>query len=339
MDLIHDTKIVTFDIECYLNNHNQFIAYACGFTNGKETQLYYLTEYDNSNTMLYTCLMEILKKYNHYTVYVHNFSNFDYYFILTMLKNQDLIKMDSFYKDNKLYSLKLIVIINNKIHQIIIKDSYLLLSSSLRKLGQDYKVNILKGYFPYSFVNYNNLNYIGEIPDYQYYYNNINNLNNSMDYNEYLQIKQKYNNNWSLKFETLTYLESDLLCLYQVISQFSKDIFYLEHVNITKSLSISSLTFKIFKTNYLNYYKLPIIKGIHHDLMRKGFYGGHVDVYKSIGQHIYNYDVNSLYPFVMSNNDFPIGNPVLSFDKDLNNYFGIIHCRLQTPIYPSIFLH
>lgn len=48
---------------------------------------------------------------------------------------------------------------------------------------------------------------------------------------------------------------------------------------------------------------------------------------------LFCYDVNSLYPHVMSVNDFPVGNPVLSFDKDLNNYFGIIHCRVQTPEY------
>lgn len=254
-----------------------------------------------------------------------------YYIILNILKDQIIIDSDPFYKDNKLYSLKLSIKINNKIHSIIIKDSYLLLSSSLRDLGHNYKVDVIKGYFPYSFVNENNLNYKGEIPEYFYYYNNV---NSPMDYNDYIQMKNNYlNNNWSVKEETLKYLESDLLCLYQVINQFSKDIFNLERINITKSLSISSLTFKIFKTNYLNDYKFSIIKGLHNDRMINGFYGGHVDVYKSIGNYIKCYDVNSLYPFVMSINDFPVGNPVLSFDKDLNNYFGLVHCRVQTPEY------
>ena len=336
MELIHDTKIVTFNIECYLNNNNQFISYACGFTNGKDTKLYYLSDYKNSNDMLYNCIYDMIIKYNNYTIYVHNFSNYDYYFILKMLKDLDLIKMDPFYKDKKLYSLTLTLIINNKFHQIIIKDSYLLFSSSLRKLGHDYNVDILKGYFPYSFVNYSNINYSGEIPDYQYYYNNV---NKPITYDLYLEMKKDYlNNNWSVKNETLKYLESDLLCLYQVIALFSKDIFYLEHINITKSLSISSLTFKLFKTNYLdnNLTYLPIIKGLHHDRMREAFFGGHVDVYKpfaTFGNPIYCYDVNLLYPFVMSNNDFSVGNPVLSFDKDLNNYFGIVHCNIITPEY------
>jgi hypothetical protein len=32
----------------------------------------------------------------------------------------------------------------------------------------------------------------------------------------------------------------------------------------------------------------------------------------------------------MSNNDF-VGNPILSFDKELNNYFGFIYCKVETP--------
>lgn len=35
----------------------------------------------------------------------------------------------------------------------------------------------------------------------------------------------------------------------------------------------------------------------------------------------------------MLNNNFPIGEPILSFDKNLNNYFDIIHCKIQTPEY------
>jgi hypothetical protein len=271
----------------------------------------------------------MLKSYSNYTIYVHNFSNFDYYFIINLLKNQTNIQYDPFYKDNKLYSLKLSTSINNKLYFITIKDSYLLLPSSLRKLGKDYNVDVPKGYFPYSFVNENNLNYIGNLPDYFYY---VNNINSSLIYDEYLTLINSFNN-WSVKEETLKYLKSDLLCLYQVITEFSDNIFKLEKLNITKILSISSLTFKIFKANYLNDFKLPLIKSIHHDRMRDAFYGGHVDVYTPIGNNIYYYDVNSLYPFVMANNDYPIGEPILSFDKDLNNYFGIIHCKITTPEY------
>jgi DNA polymerase type B, organellar and viral len=139
--------------------------------------------------MLYQSLFEMLIKYNKYIVYVHNFSNFDYYFIINLLKDHYEIKTDPFYKDNKLYSLTLSVKINNKIHSIIIKDSYLLLPYSLRKLSHDFKVNVSKGYFPYSFVNENNLNYIGKIPEYNYYYNQV---NNPLSYEEYETLQHEY---------------------------------------------------------------------------------------------------------------------------------------------------
>lgn len=178
-------------------------------------------------------------------------------------------------------------------------------------------------------MNENNLNYIGHIPDYYY----VNNVNKPLNYEEYKILNDQFiNNEWSTKVETLKYLKSDLLCLYQVINKFSEGIFKLEHINITKIFSISSLTFKIFKANYLKDFKLPII-GIHHDNMRNAFYGGHVDVYTPLGNNIKYYDVNSLYPFVMANNDFPIGEPTLFFDKELNNYFGIIYCKVTTPKY------
>jgi DNA polymerase elongation subunit (family B) len=146
-ELVQNLKILTFDIECYLNRNNKFIPYACGFTNGIINNLYYLTDYKNSEDMLLDCITNIIKMYNKFTIYVHNFSNFDYYFILKILNNNNNIKFDSFYKDNKLYSLKLSMKVNNKIHSIIFKDSYLLLSNSLRKLGKDFNVETVKGYF------------------------------------------------------------------------------------------------------------------------------------------------------------------------------------------------
>jgi DNA polymerase type B, organellar and viral len=40
---------------------------------------------------------------------------------------------------------------------------------SLRNLGKSFGVEVLKSYFPYTFVNENNLDYIGPIPDFTYF--------------------------------------------------------------------------------------------------------------------------------------------------------------------------
>jgi len=44
--------------------------------------------------------------------------------------------------------------------------------------------------------------------------------------------------------------------------------------------------------------------------IKQGYTGGSVDVYKPTGQHIYRYDVNSLYPYVMKSYPMPVGNPI-----------------------------
>jgi hypothetical protein len=52
---------------------------------------------------------------------------------------------------------------------ITFKDSQQMLIGSLRNLGKCFGVKTQKSIFPYSFVNENNLNYIGPIPDFKYF--------------------------------------------------------------------------------------------------------------------------------------------------------------------------
>jgi hypothetical protein len=280
--------------------------------------------------MFYACIIDMITFFNKHTIYVHNLSGFDSFFLInSLIKHKNFI-LDPFYKDNKLYSLTITSFINpKKTNKIIFKDSYLLLKNSLRQLGNDFKVDRQKGYFPYSFVNENNLNYVGKLPEYIYYPENL-------DYSDYLKMNSDYlENNWSIKTKTLEYLESDLISLYQIIIKFRDEVFKTESINITSVNSISALTNKIYHANYYNPRLNPfyVIKGKTHDDMRQAYYGGRVDVFKSIGKNIYVYDVNSLYPYVMSNRDFPVGKPVLSFDKLLDNYFGYVYCNVETPKY------
>ncbi len=330
-ELIIDDKILTFDIESFLDETNSFEPYACGFFEGKKSFIFYLTDYKNKDEMLYECIKNIMINYNHHTIYVHNLSGFDAIFIIHSLIKFHNMKVEPFYKANKLYSLSLTYQDkenkNKKIYKIVFKDSYLLLGSSLRKLGKDFNVETQKGFFPYSFVSRNKLNYIGKIPDYKYFTNDLN-------FNDYLKM---CNNNsfWSLKKETINYLKSDLISLYQIIIKFRNEIYYSESINLTSVSSLSSLTSKIFKTNYYNpsLNSICIIKGKTHLDLRDGYYGGRVDVFNSIGENIYIYDVNSLYPHVMVKNEFPIGQPLLSYDTNLDNYFGFVFCHIETPEY------
>jgi hypothetical protein len=121
----------------------------------------------------------------------------------------------------------------------------------------------------------------------------------------------------------------DLKSLYQVITRFSQDIFSVEKIDVTKLPTTSAISFKIFRANYLDGNKLPIIKGLVHNDMRNAYYGGVVEVFRNEGFDLKYYDVTSLYPFAMLN-DMPTGNMLFSTDPNINNYFGIVFVTVDT---------
>jgi len=82
--------------------------------------------------------------------------------------------------------------------------------------------------------------------------------------------------------------------------------------------------------------------------IRISYTGGSTDMF--IPQNIdnelvYSYDINSLYPSVMKNKNFPIGKPTY-FEGDIRKYnneaFGFFYCKVETPnnlLHPIIQLH
>ena len=90
------------------------------------------------------------------------------------------------YKDGNILPLKIKSRLENK--SITMFDSYLILPSSLINLAINYKVETLKGIFPYIFVNKNNLNYQGEFPSYLTFLQSANDITE----NEYNNIRSEY---------------------------------------------------------------------------------------------------------------------------------------------------
>jgi|ERR1700677_481847 hypothetical protein len=123
---------------------------------------YYLTDFKSHYEMLLQALTELLDFNPNAKVYIHNFSNFDYMFLIKVLFENFIVK--PYFRDNKVINLVYQHKDNDK-SKIYLFDSYLILPSSLRTLALKYKIADLKGYFPYSFVNENNLDYIGITPD------------------------------------------------------------------------------------------------------------------------------------------------------------------------------
>jgi hypothetical protein len=69
--------------------------------------------------------------------------------------------------------------------------------------------------------------------------------------------------------------------------------------------------------------------------IREGYTGGSTDMFIPYGKNIKCYDVNSLYPSVMINQDMPIGK-IESFNGDIRKIdpsaFGFFYVKVNCPV-------
>jgi hypothetical protein len=133
----------------------------------------------------------------------------------------------------------------------------------------------------------------------------------------------------------------DCIALYQILEKFNQLIWLKFKINIGKFPTIPSLTFNLFISKYLKKDTIHMLSGEVADRIRLSYSGGAVDMYltkliRPKTKKVYAYDVNALYPYVMSVNEFPIGNPtyfkgdILKFNP---NAFGFFYCKISVPSY------
>nr|QWO71388.1 DNA polymerase [Termitomyces sp. T70a] len=323
----YKNKFITMDFETRVID-NKMSIYCCSLSDGEKVTSFYLSEFKDKEEMLKEALKSLfLRKYRGYKIFLHNFSNFDIIFILNGLV--DVSHSLSFVlNDNSFIFLKLKF---SEKYSLNFRDSFLLLPSSLRKLAKSFDVEE-KGIFPYKFLFNNNvpLNYKGPVPSYNYF--------RDIDLETYnLYCKSITGNNWDLKKETKKYCEQDVIALHSVIDKFNLLIFRNNRVNAINYPTLSSLAMAIYRSNFFNEnnYKIPKIIGNVYDFIKKGYFGGAVDVYlpKLTEGEIYRYDVNSLYPYVMYKFDMPVGNPYY-FEGDIFEHekdpFGFFEVEIET---------
>jgi hypothetical protein len=121
------------------------------------------------------------KKHDNYKVYIHNMAGFDAIFLLKILVELGNIK--PIIHHGELISINF----KFKNYIVVFRDSLKILLVSLRILAKIFGVDTQKSIFPYSFVNENNLDYVGEVPDFKFFDN--------ISINEYNEYKSNFDNN------------------------------------------------------------------------------------------------------------------------------------------------
>jgi DNA polymerase type B, organellar and viral len=319
-------NFITLDIETYIKD-SILIVYCISIFDGKSKNSFFLNDFKNPEELIITALKSIMiRKYNKTNVYIHNMGKFDIIFLLKYLVK--LGKIKPIIHNDRFISIKFNYGKNNE-YQIEFRDSLLILLQSLAKLCKSFKVENSKSIFPYLFVNENNLDYIGQVPDFKYF--------DKISKNEYNEYKSNFNNNWNLKNETKKYCELDCISLYQVIFKFTEMIFDLFNKNVHHHPTLPSLAYGIFRSKFMSEENIPQLSGKIADEIRKGYTGGAVDMYipkSKPGIKIKCLDVNSLYPSQMESKLMPVGFPIYfsgnirTIDKDA---FGFFFCEIIAP--------
>jgi len=311
-------KLITWDIETKLYN-GKMRPICISMYDGKVKKSFKLTEGKSHIDIINEFIQHISRpKFNGFKFHAQNFSGFDSIFLLKYLVKTCEVKV--IIREGTLIEVKCKI---SKYNTIKLRDSYLMLPTSLDSLGKNF-LNSPKQLFPYEFVNQNDLNYEGAVPDIKYF-NNI----SEYEYNVY---KSSFEGkSWNLMTEVVKYCESDVDLLYKVIRKFAARIYSLYQVDVLDYPTLPSLALGIYRTNYLNEnWKIPLIVGGTYKFISQSYSGGHVDLYihsNNEEDKVYRYDVNSLYPYSMLNNPMPVGNPIEFEGNILDNEIYNIVCK------------
>ena len=326
-----DFKIGALDFETFGNEGIGIQnVYAAGWAINdtfKTKKFYYIQKDANSLDLVKNMIYDLANnlEIDGYTFYAHNLGRFDSVFLIKACILLDDIEIIPKWKENKILSIT----IKNNANKCKFKilDSIQLINGSLDSLCKSFDIKHKKGIFPHNFINKDRLFYIGDTPDFHYFKN--------MNINIYNKIKS---DNWNLKDEALKYLESDVLGLLEVMLKFNEKIFNLYSLNITNYVTAAKLAVGIYTSNFRTNskdLKIKMIRGNVEKEIRNSYYGGNVNVLINKMDKGYYYDMNSQYPFAMLN-DMPIGNPILSNDTNLDNYFGFVYGEITAPDYERL---
>jgi DNA polymerase type B, organellar and viral len=296
-----DEKFLTLDIETQVINGiiNPILI---SIYDGVNHYNFYLPDYSSISEMIYKALSILLDpKYNNHKVYVHNLSNFDGIFLMKYLVNLTYDNVPILIKPTLKNSKMINIDLKFGKFKISFRDSLLILLGSLKNLSIAFGVES-KGTFNYK---------------------SVDNLNVT-ELNEY-----------ALRNELIIYASLDCKILYEILIKFNELIFNRWNLNINNYPTLPSLAMGLFRSKFLNKDQVCVIKGKSFNDIKESYTGGSVDMIVAHGYNIYHYDVNSLYPYVMKNNNMPINN-MKFFEGDINilksdKVFGFFFVEIETP--------
>lgn len=308
-------NINSYDIETY-EDGDVFIPYLVVYNLNNRFYEFY-GKYPLLRS-IYSLFININK---HEIIYIHNL-DFDGFLIIEEISKNSHIKLDFFINKMKIYYIKLTYI--NKI--IEFRCSAKILPAKLSDISKDFNLNP-KMIFPYKFSNKTNLYYVGFIPSSNYF-------NNLFEWKSFHANHKKFN----FKSYSIEYCKRDVEITKKFLEIFFNLIRLTENYNPLNTLTVSSLSLKIFAKNY-NQLNLNLkLQKKFDSYIRESYMGGRVEIFGNTKHRVYHYDFPGMYGLVMLES-FPISNPRFvgsNFNLDIPGFYSIKwkSNKMRIPVLP-----
>jgi DNA polymerase type B, organellar and viral len=303
---INKLLIATIDLETIELNNNQ-VPISISFSyylNEELLTIFELIDYklllldqDQAVKLLWLKFMNRLNDLNLHKciIFTHNLGSFDGYFIfkgLLGLPGVNIDKVNSIIDElHRFIGIDIIW----KDTKLIFKDSLRIFPVSLQELCKVFEVE-------------------GKLFKYNPEFNKISLFENK-----------------ELLEQFIAYSKQDSICLLKALTK-AQDIYIKEHkVDFASVWSTSTLSFKIFRQNFLKI-DITTLTNKLDSILRLAYIGGSTDYYLKYGENLKHYDVNSLYPKAMCNL-MPIEflGESEGTNVRLEDIFGFAEARITTP--------
>ncbi|XP_041466934.1 uncharacterized protein LOC121417330 [Lytechinus variegatus] len=186
------------------------------------------------------------------TAFAHNFKGYDGMIIKQYLFERG-VAIEGIECGSKLMKLSY--------QTILFLDTLNFLPMSLNKMGKTFELNVKKGDFPHFFNTKENQDYIGPLPDPEYY--GLGYRKSEKEVADFMvwheETKKKVGNTWNFQDEMLAYCKNDVLVLCRAAMTFKKMYYEVTGVDPFESVTIAGACMKTFRSNHLQPETIPII--------------------------------------------------------------------------------
>lgn len=272
---------VYYDYECYFDSNMRHIPYyICAMYSTSDEVFEFRTTSDFLNWALDS-------SHKKYTFIAHNGGRYDSHFIKQELLKRR-IESDDLMRGNTYLQ---IYITRMKIRFI---DSYKFIPTSLRRFPATFGLkDVTKGYFPYRFLTEETMNYVGPIPDIEYF-----------DFHHLKPKERKVAEEWYAEQDIIdiyemcrTYCIDDVRVLKEGCNTFRRNILQVSQnlVDPFACITIAATAMKIFRTLFLKKHTIGILQleGLQRNLEARQLFVN--DLWKQ------GYDIGATLPTMKEN--------------------------------------